>query len=178
MRVLLIEDSAAEASLLLEALRNSPLPVRMSVIGSDDHVLAYLRQQGEYHRATRPDLILWSLPAPTLHVPLALYELNTDPTLRVIPVMLLANTRNGIVAQQQRDLGNVRVVPKPIGLYDYTLLIDEVAVGWRSKATAMPTQMFFDRDTRREFLDDRGAVSFSTGTRGTRNRAKDRASIL
>lgn len=178
MRVLLVEDSAIAASLLLEALRNSPLPVRMSVIGSGNHVLAYLRQQGEYRRAPRPDLILCSLPATTLHVPPVLYELDADPTLRVIPVMLLANTRNGIVARQQRDLGNVRIVPKPIGPNDYTLLIDDVVVWWQSTAVTPPTQIFFDRDTRRELLDGRGAVSFSTETRGTRNRARDRASIL
>src|SRR5581483_6573998 len=142
MHVLLVEDSAVEASLLLDALRDSPLPVRMSVIRNGNHMLAYLRRRGEYRRAVRPELSLRDLPATTLRVPQALYELDTDPALRVIPVMLLANTRNGIVYQQLRGLGNVRVVPKPIGPYDYTLRMDEVTVWWQGEAAATPTQIF------------------------------------
>jgi two-component system, chemotaxis family, response regulator Rcp1 len=134
MHILLVEDSAIEASLLIEALRDSPLPARMSVIGSGDQVLAYLRQQGEYRRVVRPNLILWSLPAFVLKVHNVLAEIETDPTLRMIPVFLLTSDRSGLVDQQQRGLTDIRVVPKPMGLPDYAALLNEVASWWRSTA--------------------------------------------
>jgi chemotaxis family two-component system response regulator Rcp1 len=131
MHILLVEDSAVEASLLIEALRDSPLHARMSVIGNGDQVLAYLRQQGEYRRVVRPNLILWSLPLFALKVHNVLYEIETDPALRMIPVFLLTSDRNRIAYQQQAGLSDVRVVPKPMGLDDYVALLNEVASWWQ-----------------------------------------------
>ena len=177
MQILLIEDSAVEASLLLVALRNSPLAARLSVIGSGDCVLAYLRQQGEYRRVLRPDVILWSLSGPAQQVSSVLHELGTNPVLRMIPVFLLTNTRNTITYQQQGTLNNVRVVPKPIGAPDYSALVNEVATWYPSKTMANSTQTLFERDLPRELLANRSVVSFSRALRGLRNRTKDRASI-
>jgi CheY-like chemotaxis protein len=131
MHILLVEDSVVEASLLMEALRDSPLPARMSVIGSGDQVLAYLRRQGEYRRVARPNLILWSFPIFALKVHNVLYEIETDPALRMIPVFLLTSDRNRIAYQQQEGLPDVRIVPKPMGLNDYVALLNEVAAWWQ-----------------------------------------------
>jgi len=131
MHILLVEDSVVEASLLIEALRDSTLPARMSVIGSGDQVLAYLRQQGEYRRVVRPNLILWSLPAFALTVHNVLYEIETDPALRRILVFLLTSDRNRIAYHQQEGLPDVRVVPKPRGVDDYVALLNEVASWWQ-----------------------------------------------
>jgi chemotaxis family two-component system response regulator Rcp1 len=132
MHILLIEDSAVEASLLIEALRDSPLPARMSVIGSGDQVLAYLRQQGEYRQVVRPNLILWSLPLFALKVHNVLDEIATDPALCMIPIFLLTSDRNRIAYQQEEGLPEVRVLPKPMGLHDYAALLHEVAAWWQS----------------------------------------------
>jgi two-component system, chemotaxis family, response regulator Rcp1 len=132
MHSLLVEDSVVEASLLIEALRDSSLPARMSVIGNGDQVLAYLRQQGEYRRGVRPNLILWSLPPFALKVYTVLYEIETDPALRMIPVFLLTSDRNRIT-YQQAGRSDFRVVPKPMGLDDYVALLNEVAAWWQGR---------------------------------------------
>lgn len=132
MHILLVEDSAIEAGLLMEALRDSPLPARMSVIGSGDHVLPYLRQQEEYRRAVRPNLILWSLPVLALKVHYVLSAIDADPVLRMIAVFLLTSDRGGIADHQQRGSPEIRVLPKPIGLPDYAALLTEVASWWQS----------------------------------------------
>lgn len=132
MHILLVEDSAVEAGLLMEALRDSSLPARMSVIGSGDYVLPYLRQQGEYRRVVRPNLILWSLPVMALRVHHVLGEIEADPALRMIAVFLLTSDRGSITDHQQRGVAEVRVVPKPMGLPDYVALLTEVASWWNS----------------------------------------------
>lgn len=177
MHILLIEDSAVEASYLLDALRDSPLTARLSVIGSGDCVLAYLRQQGEYRQVARPDVILWSPSGPALQVSSVLYELDTDSVLRMIPVFLLTNTRNWVTYQEQKTLNNVHIVPKPIGAPDYSALVNEVATWCPSTTMTNSTQTLFDRDPPRELLADRSVISFSRAMRGLRNRTKDRASI-
>jgi len=131
MHILLVEDSVVEASLLIEALRDSTLPTRMSVIGSGDQVLAYLPQQGEYRRVVRPNLILWSLPAFALTVHNVLCEIETDPALRMILVFLLTRDRNRIAYLPAGRTPRCVRRAKTHGIRRYVALLKEVASWWQ-----------------------------------------------
>jgi chemotaxis family two-component system response regulator Rcp1 len=56
--------------------------------------MAYLRQEGEFSDALRPNLILLDLNLPRKNGREVLAEIKADPTLKRIPVVVLTTSRN------------------------------------------------------------------------------------
>ena len=56
--------------------------------------MAYLRQEGEYADAIRPDIILLDLNLPQKDGREVLAEIKDDPELKRIPVVVLTTSRN------------------------------------------------------------------------------------
>jgi CheY-like chemotaxis protein len=54
--------------------------------------LAYLRREGKYRKAARPDLILLDLNLPRRNGREVLAEIKGDPELRRIPVVIMTSS--------------------------------------------------------------------------------------
>ena len=98
IEVLLVEDDPADARLTQETLKGSEYRLNIAVAEDGEVAMTYLRQKGEYSSAPRPDLILLDLRLPKKSGEEVLEEINDDPNLVQIPVMILTNT----VAEQIR----------------------------------------------------------------------------
>src|SRR5438067_12758544 len=84
--ILLIEDSPAAARAVREALRRSVnIPVDLYVADDGEAGLAFLRCTN----APRPNLVMldWNLPG--LHGREVLEEMQSDPVLATVPVIVL-----------------------------------------------------------------------------------------
>jgi CheY-like chemotaxis protein len=90
--VLLVDDNAGDARLTAEALKEGVLDVRLSVARNGLDALAFLRREGAYATAPRPDLVLLDLNLPTKDGREVLRELKADPALRRIPVVVLSTS--------------------------------------------------------------------------------------
>ena len=64
----------------------------MAVVDDGEPALAYLRQEGEYADAPRPDLILLDLNLPMKDGLEVLKDMGADSELSTIPVMILTGT--------------------------------------------------------------------------------------
>lgn len=62
--IFLVEDNKADIRLIEEALKNSTVPHQVIAVRNGMDAMAYLRQEGEYANASRPDLILLDLNLP------------------------------------------------------------------------------------------------------------------
>jgi len=62
--IFLVEDNKADIRLIQEALKNSMIPHQVITVRDGMDAMAYLRQEGEYADAPRPDLILLDLNLP------------------------------------------------------------------------------------------------------------------
>ena len=62
--IFLVEDNKADIRLIQEALKTSSLPHEVVTVRDGIDAMAYLRQEGEYADAIRPDLILLDLNLP------------------------------------------------------------------------------------------------------------------
>ncbi|NJL60875.1 MAG: response regulator [Methylacidiphilales bacterium] len=92
--IFLVEDNKADIRLIQEALKNSSFPHQIITVRDGMDAMAYLRQEGEYQNALRPDLILLDLNLPKKDGREVLAEIKADPNLKRIPVVVLTTSRN------------------------------------------------------------------------------------
>jgi CheY-like chemotaxis protein len=97
IEVLLVEDDPGDVIMTQEALGELAIPHRFSsrlnVVSDGDEALSYLRREGRYAQAARPDLILLDLNLPRRDGREVLAEIKTDDTLRQIPVVVLTTSQ-------------------------------------------------------------------------------------
>src|SRR5579871_1712311 len=93
VRVLLVEDNAADVRILKEALAGIQAPHELTVVEEGGEALAYLRSEGKFQHAARPDLVFLDLNLPGKSGLEVLAEIKSDPNLRTIPVIVLSSSR-------------------------------------------------------------------------------------
>ena len=92
--IFLVEDNKADIRLIQEALKESLLTHEVVTVRNGVDAMAFLRQEGEYADAPRPDLILLDLNLPRKDGREVLEEIKTDPELKRIPVVVLTTSHN------------------------------------------------------------------------------------
>jgi len=102
--ILLVEDNQADIRLIQEALKASTLLHQMVTARNGVEAMAYLRREGEFTDALRPDLILLDLNLPRKDGREVLAEIKTDGSLKRIPVIVLTTSRNEDDVTQSYDL--------------------------------------------------------------------------
>jgi len=89
IRVLLIDDSPDDERILRRAMRGTTILENLQVVDDGDQAMAFIRREGEYAGAPRPDLILLDLNLPRRDGWEVLEEIKADRELRSIPVVVL-----------------------------------------------------------------------------------------
>ena len=92
--IFLVEDNKADVRLIQEAFKNSSLPHEMLAVRDGMEAMAFLRREGEYNTAPRPDLILLDLNLPKKDGREVLAEIKSDSKLKRIPVIVLTTSQN------------------------------------------------------------------------------------
>jgi len=77
-----------------EALSEGPVAHNLSVVSDGAQALAYLRREGTYADAARPDLVLLDLNLPRKDGRDVLAEVKADAHLRVIPIVVLTTSES------------------------------------------------------------------------------------
>jgi CheY-like chemotaxis protein len=93
VEILLVEDNEGDIRLTREALKEGRIRNRLHVVTNGENALAFLRRQGEFTDAPRPDLILLDLNLPRLDGREVLAEIKNDSSLKQIPVVVLTSSR-------------------------------------------------------------------------------------
>ncbi len=84
----MVEDNPADIRWAREALKEGRIPNTTAVVMDGEAAILYLRQEGKYKDAARPDLILLDLNLPKRSGNEVLAELKSDADPRDIPVVL------------------------------------------------------------------------------------------
>ena len=90
--ILLVEDNPGDVELTKDIIEDSKYSTSVAVVDDGEPAMAYLRQEGQYAEARRPDLILLDLNLPMKDGLEVLREMAEDSDLRNIPVMILTGT--------------------------------------------------------------------------------------
>ncbi len=130
MRILLVEDNPAEARLTKEALGEVGVLHELHLADDGEEATAFLRREGIYGDAFRPDLIFLDLNLPRMDGRQFLRVVKSDPQFASIPVIVITNSRaSEDVDQVYRLRGNCYLV-KPPELDEFFTMVRKVVDFW------------------------------------------------
>ena len=86
IEVLLVEDSPGDVRLTQEAFRDANVHINLHVASDGVEAMAFLRREGKYADAPRPDLILLDLNLPKMDGREVLAQIKESATLKTHPV--------------------------------------------------------------------------------------------
>jgi CheY-like chemotaxis protein len=113
INVLLVEDDPGDVLMTREAFEEY-LNNRLDVVSDGSEALAYLRREGEYADAPRPDLVLLDLNLPRRDGREVLAEVKADVNLRTIPVIVLTTSQADEDVLKSYQLHANAYVTKPV----------------------------------------------------------------
>jgi len=138
VEILLVEDSPGDVRLTLEALKEAKMNNRMTVVGDGVEAMEYLRRQGKYVDATRPDVVLLDLNLPRKDGRKVLAEMKEDPDLRVIPVVVLTTSRaEEDVLKAYQHHANCYIT-KPVDFQQFLHVVQSIENFWLSVVRLPP----------------------------------------
>ena len=131
LQILLVEDNRGDAWLVRETLRQHVPSCQLSVVEDGEQALTFLRQEGAYTAAPRPDLLLLDLHLPKLDGRVVLRTLRASPEWKTLPVMILTGCLQDADHQEAVALGVVRCLQKPVHFKEYLALGEDIATWWQ-----------------------------------------------
>lgn len=130
VEILLVEDSPSDADLTEEALSDGKVLNNLHWVEDGVEALAFLRRQGKYANAPRPDLILLDLNLPKKDGREVLAQIKADPSLRLIPVVVLTTSAAERDILNTYELNANCYVTKPIDLEQFISVVKLIEMFW------------------------------------------------
>lgn len=132
IEILLVEDNPGDARLTREALKDSKMRNNLNVVGDGVDALRYLRHEGEFSSAPRPDIILLDLNLPRLDGREVLREIKIDETLRRIPVVIMTTSDDEHDILAAYDLYANCYITKPVDFQRFIQIVKTIENFWFS----------------------------------------------
>jgi CheY-like chemotaxis protein len=126
IEVLLVEDDPGDVVMTQEAFEEHKVRNRLSVVSDGAEALAYLRREGRYADAVRPDLILLDLNLPRTDGREVLAEIKDDADLRTIPVVVLTTSEAEEDILRSYDLHANAYVTKPVDFECFIEIVRQI----------------------------------------------------
>ncbi len=130
IEILLVEDNPGDVRLTQEALKEGKVRNNMYVASDGEEALTFLRRQGKYAEACRPDLILLDLNLPKKSGREVLEEIKADPDLKRIPVVVLTISKAEQDVLKSYDLHANCYITKPVDLEQFIEVVKSIEDFW------------------------------------------------
>ena len=126
LKVLVVEDDPGDVALMESAFADHRIPSDLHQVSDGEEALAFLRQEGTFADAPRPDLILLDLNMPRIDGRQVLTVIKNDEALRSIPTIVFTTsaTDSDILSSYAAQAN--AYVTKPINLDDYERVVIEI----------------------------------------------------
>ncbi len=130
VEVLLVEDNPGDVRLTLEAFKEGKVNNRLSVVEDGVEALAFLRREGKYADASRPDLILLDLNLPKKDGREVLAEIKADEDLKRIPVVVLTTSKAEEDILKTYNLHANCYITKPVDFDQFVIVVRLIEDFW------------------------------------------------
>jgi CheY-like chemotaxis protein len=126
IEVLLVEDDPGDVLMTQEAFEEHKVQNRLNVVSDGAEALAYLRREGKFADAVRPDLILLDLNLPRRDGREVLAEIKKDDELGRIPVVVLTTSSADEDILRSYQLHANAYVTKPVDFERFIAVIRQI----------------------------------------------------
>ena len=133
--VLLVEDSLGDTRLAIEAFQEANKSVKLRLVRDGLAAMAYLRREGKYANAPRPELILLDLNLPKMGGREVLSQIKADDSLKTIPTIILTTSTAPEDVEECHKLQADSYLHKPVGFEKYDELLRSINTRWLQSAT-------------------------------------------
>ena len=140
IEILLVEDNAGDVRLAREGLRECKLLNNLSVAEDGVKALAFLRREGAYANAPRPDLIMLDLNLPRKDGREVLKEIKEDESLKCIPVVILTTSKAEEDIIKSYSLHANCYVTKPLAIEQFINVVQAIESFWFTIVKLPPRQ--------------------------------------
>src|SRR3954452_1949738 len=112
--VLSVEDNDDAYFLIRSAFNEIRRDFELQRVEDGDHALAFLQQDGRYRDAPRPVLVLLNMNLPRVSRPEVLARMQSDDSLRSIPVVIFSSSKLDADRAKCLALGAREFITKPM----------------------------------------------------------------
>jgi len=124
--VLLVEDDPGDTLMIREAFTDNKVRNTLSCVTDGVQAMQFLRREGEYANAPRPDLILLDLNLPRMDGREVLAEVKQDESLRTIPVVVLTTSAAEEDVLRSYQLHANAYVTKPVDFDRFIAVVRQI----------------------------------------------------
>jgi CheY-like chemotaxis protein len=133
IELLLVEDSPGDVRLTQEVFRHANSSIHLHVVSDGVEAMAFLRHEGAYVDAPRPDLILLDLNLPRMDGREVLAEIKVDDDLKTIPVVILTTSDAEADVMKSYQLQANCYLCKPVQFDAFESLVKSINDFWLTK---------------------------------------------
>ena len=130
VEILLVEDNPGDVRLTLEAFKDAKVRNNLSVVENGVEAMTFLRREGKFASAPRPDLILLDLNLPKKDGREVLEEIKADADLRRIPVVVLTTSQAEEDILKTYNLHANCYITKPVDFDQFIKIVRSIEEFW------------------------------------------------
>jgi two-component system, chemotaxis family, response regulator Rcp1 len=128
--ILMVEDNAADVELTQYMVKKGKLFVNLHVAADGFEAMDFLRREGKFAEAPRPDLILLDLNLPGMDGRDVLAKVKSDPDLKAIPVVVLTTSQSETDIARCYQMGTNCFITKPVGMDQFAKVVNSIEDFW------------------------------------------------
>jgi len=138
IEILLVEDNAGDVRLTREIFKDARIRNTIHSVEDGIEAMEYLRNQGRYANAVKPDLILLDLNLPRKDGREVLSEIKSDDELKRIPVVVLTISKAEEDVLRTYNLHANCFITKPLDLNQFIRVMASIEDFWLSVVRLPP----------------------------------------
>lgn len=132
IHILLVEDNQGDILLTTEALHESKINNRVSIVKDGWEAMQFLEKKGAYANVSSPDLVLLDVNLPKMNGHEVLMALKANESIRHIPViMLTTSSSDKDIYLSYKNFVNCYIT-KPIDAGDFLKVVASIENFWIS----------------------------------------------
>lgn len=136
--LLLVEDSRADARLIMEVFKEEKVDVDIEVVRDGEQAMDFLYKRGSFSNVATPNLILLDLNLPKKDGREVLEEVKKNTELSSIPIIILTTSQSEEDVIKSYKLHASCYVTKPIDLEHFVKVIRSLDEFWFSAVKFPP----------------------------------------
>jgi Response regulators consisting of a CheY-like receiver domain and a winged-helix DNA-binding domain len=130
IEILLVEDNEGDVGLVEEVFHEAKIRNKLNVAEDGEEAMLFLRKEGKFSNASRPDIILLDLNLPLKDGREVLKEIKEDDDLKRIPVVVLTTSKAEEDVLKSYDLHANSYITKPVDFDQFIKVIKSIEDFW------------------------------------------------